>query len=551
MIKKVSLLLSFVLVFTIFAGCGSEKVNQTDKTPTSAQSSSSVTSSSGPEAITLPIVSKPITLKVFWTMDPKASAVNKTYNDMAFFKEMEIRTGIHIEFQHPPVEQAATQLNLMLASNDLADMIFYMWSNVPGGVAKLISDGMVVKLNDYIDKYAPNIKKTLSDNPEWKKQAELDDGTFYKFPKIKDSTTLLQTSGFQVRQDWLDKLSLKAPVTIDDWYNVLKAFRDRDPNGNGEADEIPFTLDNSVFTLQQFGPSWKVQNDFIQIDGKVGYGPMEPGYKDFVTTMAKWYKEKLIDPDYLATDSKSFESKVVSNKVGTFWGMSNGHLAKFTSLWKTGTNADNKNNKLVGIPPPIASDGKKYSKEYQPDVSEDGLVITSANKYIKESVKWADYIYGPEGKLLSNYGIEGQSYTMVDGKPKLTDDVLKNSQGLSIINALHKYTYAISTGPCVQMLDIFNQTSTFPEQNIAFDQWTKDVTKINLTSLNPTEDEGKDLAKNMGDIKTYVDEMFNKFVMGLEPLDKYDEFVKEIKNMGIDDAIKIKQDMLDRYNNKK
>ena len=108
-----------------------------------------------------------------------------------------------------------------------------------------------------------------------------------------------------VRKDFLDKVGLPVPVTIDDWYTTLKAFKEKDPNGNGKADDIPLTL--FLYTTGQFdifkGASafigaWNTTYNFYQENGTVKYGPLDSQFKDFLATMAKWYKEGLIDPDF-------------------------------------------------------------------------------------------------------------------------------------------------------------------------------------------------------------------------------------------------------------
>ena len=106
----------------------------------------------------------------------------------------------------------------------------------------MIKDGRIIRLNELIDSYAPNLKRIIESDPDVKKQIALDDGTIYMFPLLKlDALKLNATSVLIMRQDWLDKLNLKVPTNIDEWYTVLKAFKEQDPNGNGKPDELPFT----------------------------------------------------------------------------------------------------------------------------------------------------------------------------------------------------------------------------------------------------------------------------------------------------------------------
>jgi putative aldouronate transport system substrate-binding protein len=257
----------------------------------------------------------------------------------------------------------------------------------------------------------------------------------------------------------------------------------------------------------------------------------------------KWYSEGLIDPDYLAVDRQNFESKAISNRVGAYFGMANGFMGKFQGIWEQ----DHPDYQLMPVPPAIAPDGKKYGLHVQSQIGNDGMAITTKNKYFKESITYFDYLYGEEGHMLAGYGIEGRSYEMVNGEPLFTDEILKNPDGIPPINALHKYNYSVGAGPCFQTEHIFSQMAQYPQVAATYQTWASDLVKLNLTNLSSTDEEGTQLAKIMGDINTYQEEMFHKFIMGQEPLSNYDAYVERIKSMDIDTAVQIYQNMLDRY----
>ena len=140
-------------------------------------------------------------------------------------------------------------------------------------------------MNELIDSYAPNLKRIIESDPDVKKQIALDDGTIYMFPLLKlDALKLNATSGLIMRQDWLDKLNLKVPTNIDEWYTVLKAFKEQDPNGNGKPDELPFTGNwgpGNLTKLHDFAAAFGVIGGFQMNGDKVEFGPIQPGYRDF------------------------------------------------------------------------------------------------------------------------------------------------------------------------------------------------------------------------------------------------------------------------------
>lgn len=297
--------------------------------------------------------------KFTWYYTPNPSKLVKNIGEMEGMKEIMRRTNVQIEFQEPTAGEKNQQFNIMLASGNYPDVVFWDTDVYPGGLTKLLQDGVAIKLNDLIDKYAPNYKKLLDSNPELKRQATLDDGSIVHFPKVELDLTRMSYSGLQVRKDWLDKLGLKVPTTVDEWYEVAKAFKEKDPNGNGKPDEIPFAADKGAGTIKTFAGAWGTRVDAFFISPKtqkMTFGPIEPGYKEYITTMAKWFKEGLIDPEFASIDSKALDARIADNKTGVWRGASS-WFAKWDQLMKP----NNPNFKIVGAPFVTGPAGKPYT----------------------------------------------------------------------------------------------------------------------------------------------------------------------------------------------
>ncbi|TCP23524.1 carbohydrate ABC transporter substrate-binding protein (CUT1 family) [Scopulibacillus darangshiensis] len=472
------------------------------------------------------------------------TTVIKDYNDIAAYQVLERETGIHVDFQHPASDsdEVTQQFNLMMASGDLPDVIEYIWTNASGGPSKYLEGGQIIKLNKYIKKYAPNLSRVLKEHPDWKKQISTDDGSIYGFPFLRSDPELLTSYGPIIRKDWLDKLNLKIPTTIDEWHNVLKAFKEKDPNGNGKADEIPLL---PALTSNAFIGAWGITPDFYQVNGKVKYGPTEPEFKAFLKVMHQWYKEGLIDKGYVATDGKLQDAKVTGNKLGAFMGYNGGSLGRYMGLMKE----KNPDFRLEGIPYPTLQKGEKPIVG-QKDSNFNGVAaaISGDNDHVKQTMKWLDRAYSDKGHLLFNFGVEGKSYKMVDGKPKYTKKITDNPDGLPMQEALAKYVRVAWSGPFVQDKGYVEQYYQLPEQKTALKNWSNAKNDILLPPITATPEESKQLSSIMNDINTYRETMVNKFVMGKEPLSKFDSFVKTLKGMGIEKAVKMKQAALDRYN---
>ncbi|WP_178075896.1 hypothetical protein [Paenibacillus oralis] len=183
-------------------------------------------------------------------------------------------------------------------------------------------------MNDYLD-HAPNLKKLLDDHPEWRKMASTDNGDLIGFPFIREDVTQQVFLGPAIRKDWLDKLNLSVPTTIDEWYTVLKAFKEQDPNENGEADEIPILIPAGELA---FAGAFGTPNDFYRENDTVKYGPIEPGFKEYLATMNQWYNEGLLDKDFATTDAKMTDAKITGNQVGSAVLFLNGGIGKYMDL---------------------------------------------------------------------------------------------------------------------------------------------------------------------------------------------------------------------------
>ncbi|WP_040951633.1 extracellular solute-binding protein [Gorillibacterium massiliense] len=489
------------------------------------------------------IVSSPLTLTYFGG-GVTAPGVN-TPNDVAAYQETEKKTGIHIDFQVPTIGQEKNQFNLLVSSGSYPDVIDWYWTDYTGGGDGAIKNGVIIPLNDYLEKYAPNFSKLLAANPEIKKAISTDDGKIYSFPFLRIDPYLRTYQGLAIRKDWLDKLGLQTPTTIDEWHTALKAIKDGDPNGNGKADEIPLLINKS--TLLDFSNvflnAWGITGQFNLQDGKVVYGAIDPKYKEFLKTMQDWYAEGLIDHDYAATDSKQKDAKWTGELIGASELAVGGGIGKYL----TAMSGKNPKFDIVGAPFPTLNKGDKpVLGQVTPVGGNYGAAISTGNKHVKETVQWLDFKYGEEGSMLFNFGVEGKSYDLKDGYPTYTNEIMKNPEGLSFSNSVSKYAIPFG-GPFVQDKRYQEQNASMPQQKAALNTWMNADNAGWLPPITLTTDESSRFAAIMTDVKTYRDEMFDKFIMGVEPIDNFDKYVKTIKGMGIDEAIQIQQAAYDRY----
>ena len=202
-------------------------------------------------------------------------------------------TGVNIEVIAPADD---TAMNLIFASGDLPDMIYFDWDAYAGGMSKAISDGIVLPLNDLLDEYAPAYKEQINGNEDYRRGTMTPNGDVYGFAFIRDHKDLLTSSGPIIRADWLEKCGLENPETITEFYNALVAFRDQCgatyPLSTGAGNILG--NDAASFILGAFGVP---QAQFYHDGDTVKFGFMEDGMKDALAFLNQLYTEGLARPE--------------------------------------------------------------------------------------------------------------------------------------------------------------------------------------------------------------------------------------------------------------
>lgn len=168
------------------------------------------------------------TLSYWGEINGNLIGVKASHDEIPFFQDWQKKTGVTLKFTAPPTGQVKEAMNVLLASGDLPDLLEYNFlGDFPGGPEKAISDGYIVRLNDLIDQYAPNLKKYLAENPDVDKMIKTDSGSYYAFPFVRGDEYLRVFQGPIIRKDWLDELGLPVPETIDEWTETLRAFKEK------------------------------------------------------------------------------------------------------------------------------------------------------------------------------------------------------------------------------------------------------------------------------------------------------------------------------------
>lgn len=554
--KFIALLLASLLTLSSVAGCGGDNPSSNSSSTDSNSSSGSISDpgeSSSVEAesgeVTLPISEEPITVTWFAGLDSNLTALVDNMNQTPFFQELEERTNIHIDFQHPATGNETTAYNLLFASGDLPDMISHQRPGYPGGLDACIDDGYILDLTDLVPQYCPNYMKALEDFST-KYDENVMRTAYTGTGRIGAVGQLMQEpqgpwAGLYVRGDWLDACGLDIPETFDDWEEMLTAFKDE------MGATAPLLLYKTGYdnVNSNLAMGFGVTSSWYQEDGEVKFGPSEEGWREYVSLMHDWYEKGLIDPDFMASTSPvSFlpdTAMITTGKTGAFIGMYTN-----VAVWEAAIEGDEDNFVPVYTPMKEAGQTHDFHATTLSGASDTGgLSISAESEYAVECLKLFDYFFSEEGAEFCNWGIEGDTFELdEDGEHHYTDKILNNPDNLAFAQAMAYYCMPAAR-PVYQ--DWTRELDSVPEKDIVcYDVWgqgTKDKAMPAPGSLGMSPDANSEYASIMTDVQTVVDEATAQFISGVRSMDEYDEYLDTIQAFGLDRAKEIVQEAYDAF----
>lgn len=321
------------------------------------------------------------------------------YNTYPLAKVIEEQTGYKVKYEMLPADKAMDKLNLLISSGEPYDVITISGEKaVYTDYAKM---GALVDLGPLIDEFGPNIKASIS---EASFDAMKVDGKIYAIP---NSSSQFAGADLMIRQDWLDKLGLKMPTTLDEFTAVLKAFKEKDPGGNG-SNGAPMSIDGALATTANITGAFGIGTSWNQVDGKLVPTPLHPGFKEYLTYMSDLYKQGLLDKEFAVNKDATLKEKFTSGKVGVIqlpWydipGIADALAANFPDA------------KFAYLP---ALKGKDGQMGLGMSGGFDRITfIPKSAKHPEDAIKWINAKLEKETFKLIAIGEEGKHHTFKDG----------------------------------------------------------------------------------------------------------------------------------------
>lgn len=338
-----------------------------------------------------------------------------------YLPTVEKYTNVHLQVDWRPDSDWNTQVATALAGG--MDNLPYLIRPGTYGVAALANEGAIVPLDDYLD-LIPNIVAAVGEErfADWKAA----DGHFYTIPTIVNVPGSQSTA---VRKDWLDKLNMDVPTTWEQWKAYWYGVRDNDMNGNGDTtDEIPIVLEmgqngeRSLHALlNAFGIKASSDAQFCVLDdGTYTMVYEHPRYREFITEMQQLYADKIIDQEFATRYQADMYNTMSGNLAGTVFTWAEQCAVHSETLIANGV----EDGLYLTCAPITGPYGDQYIQKRQ-GITGNWCITAKAEAdgKVEDILKFWNWMFSDEGVMLYNYGIEGYTYTMVDGSPVINPEI--------------------------------------------------------------------------------------------------------------------------------
>lgn len=565
--KNLSLLLILALILGLMAGCGSEAVSEAasgaaESAPVEApaqpapeeeapaEEPSAAESSAVEEVIPqepqfvveYPLTEEEVTLTLLHS-EPMLGPLSgrcgvESYGDVAGVQAVNEATGVTIEWNEMAMFTASEEFNLVVASGDYPDMISGVATYYAGGLTKAYEDEVILDLGDVVAEYAPLYLDTIKADAELYRQTLDDEGRTLGIYAIYDEA--IYNEGAMVRKDWLDELGLEVPTTFKDLTEVMTAIQTE----KGVANPIYVNESGNFLAYGYQVKGFDMVSSTVPIfqkDGTVYCSLNSDGYRDYIQQLRDWYEAGLINPNYMefSSDLMSGEVEVEINaqRIAIWSGM-------VTNMTNYYGNAPVDTFEVV--PTVVTMDGGKDHITLATR-SQDAVSISTACENVDLALGWINYWFTPEGTMLYNYGVEGDTYVMENGTPAYTDKVMNNELGVDATLFCRTFSLAgCSFGYTVQER-IYLLYEDY--QTAAQNYWTENSDgSMAVPTLSLTTEESEVLASYATDLTTYAAETLPKFIMGEKSMDEWDSYVSELENtLHIGEIVEVYQAAYDRY----
>ena len=497
----------------------------------------------------LPLVDEPLTLTVTYPRNVK----HGDFENMWYIERLAEKTGITLEIQAIEESGWDEKVGLLFSSGDYGDIFLYGLSI--NEASQYGMAGMLIPLEDLVAQYSPNTQTIYESFPETLRNLTADDGHIYIAPAYNNTPRdmLLQYSDW-INAEWLAKLGLNMPSTLEEFYDALLAFKTEDPNGNGEADEIPWSFvyngDGYNMVLGAFG-FVNARHDVI--DDQYVYVPAQENFRHYLEFMHKLYDEQLLDNDIFTMTTDDYLAKILTLNVGS------------TIDYNVTSEEEVLKRHLLSPLTSEYNDTPVHPGRSQ-EKTDSGLCITSnaTEEEAIAAIKLLDYWYSQEGtfeiKCGPEYGVNGDDWgyvRTVNDDGTYSYEIIYDEEAFGgsyfdcrMYNGLGNmpFCYTQAHADVIIGANVSNQWQTTCVENAGLLQ-ARRVGYPEGVTFTPDEQDTLALYVLMD---STVDRMVAEFITGQKELndDTWNEYLSILDAMDLDTLVSVRQAAYDRWNAK-
>lgn len=588
--KMLAILLAMAMIFAVFSACGDEAAStpasepaseaastpeeptaapeppaepEPPQEPVSAEEPASTVEEDTPEegglittdyVYDLPLFDEDYSFSMWVSFSDNMSTFmpNQFADNLGYKKAAEL-TGVDVDLVCISTNSNSEQFSLRVASNDLPNVITNVSMLWTGSYDSAIEDDVFIDLTDMVENYMPAYKECYDQLPDaTKRELHTDEGNFprlYSINNYPDGAT----EGAFVRTDYLEKVGMEIPTTYDELDAVLRAFQSE----LGLSEPLMATA-GIVHTSNALCSGYGVSGSFSTfpmfadpyylVDGKVKYGIIEEGYKEYMEMFSGYYADGIIAPDFMTKNQNpmDFGGTISSGNTGVFFGETN-MVPNYISM---GVDTD-PDFAIAPLPPITKTPGEAthFATEKSPISGRVAAIAVSTTDTDYEKLgTYLDFFFTEEGALLSAMGVEGNedgSYVF-DENGELQYSDYWNTIDLTEMEKPTYFIYSVMPMLCPKTpssytLDIQFECAPTWEQNA-------DSAYQMPGAISMSTEENEKYNSIYGDIRTLVEENLTKFAVGDRPMSEWDSFVQDIYDLGIEECIDLQQAAVDRFN---
>ncbi|UHA76063.1 extracellular solute-binding protein [Paenibacillus sp. 481] len=533
------LLCSVMMMSFVLTAC-SKGSNSGADVPAAAQSSEQRLAQLNVEG--MPIAKEKLTMSAF-AAKFYASA---DWNKLMLWEQYEKLSNVHIKWETVQIDSLKEKRNIKLAGGEYPE-IFFASAFSRSDLIKYGSQGTFIKLDDLIDTHAPNFKRIMEQYPIVKKGITMPDGSIYGLPTIFDPAFKSLYMGTPwMKQEWLRKLNMQPPTTLVELHAVLKAMKEKDPNGNGKPDEIPWgsrgvkQMINFLKGTYGFNKNG-IANEHVDLDpktGKLRFIPTNERYKELLQYMHTLYRDGLLDQETFTMKETDIAAKASQGLYGFLDGVDPAAIYNQKGF--------------IGMPVLKGPSGERLATNVGSPLGNTGMfVLTDKAKHPEAAMRWIDHLYSDEGVKMFFMGFEGVTYKQkADGEFEYVEALRNNPDGLNLDQAISQYlTWPGGYYPGIVKQRFFKGAEGYPSSIANAKQAEPFTIKMDEVwpVFNFTPEEQEELMTIQTDIHTYIDEMRDKFITGAASFEEWDNYVAQISSMKVERYVAIYAAAYERF----